>query len=99
MPKTTYVEDFYLLAGIVRLDIRRVVCARIEITKQMEQKTHSVFGHIHSRSCMKSRNGFSTSAKSCFPPKVEGCNECQRRSRDKSPLGMVGLNEEPVKGV
>ena len=40
--KPTYVEDFYLLAGIVRPDIRRVVCARMERTKQMEQETHSL---------------------------------------------------------
>ena len=30
--------------------------------------------------------------------KVVRCNEWQRRSRDKSQLGMVNLNEEPAKG-
>ena len=34
---------------------------------------------------------------SYFPPKVVRCNEWQRRSRDKSHLGMVGLNEDPAK--
>ena len=38
--KPTYVEDLYLLAGIVSPDIRIYVCARMEQTKQMEQDTH-----------------------------------------------------------
>ena len=44
--KPTYAEDLYLLAGIASPDIRRDVCARMERTKQMEQETHSLFGHI-----------------------------------------------------
>ena len=40
------VEDLYLLAGIALPDIMRDVCARMERTKQMEQETHSLFGHI-----------------------------------------------------
>ena len=44
--KPTYVEDLYLLAGIVPPDIRRDVCARMERTKQIEQETHSLFCHI-----------------------------------------------------
>ena len=42
----TYVEDLYLLAGIAPPDIKIYVCARMEQTKQMEQETHSLFGHI-----------------------------------------------------
>ena len=88
----------YLLAGIAPPDIRRDVCARMERTKQMEQETHSLFGHIPARSCMKSRKDFLTSVKSSyFPAKVVRCNEWQRRPRDKSRLGTVNLNEEPAK--
>ena len=94
--KPIYVEDLYLLAGIAPPDIRRDVCARMERTKQMEQETHSLFAHIPARSRLKSRKGFLSSVKpSYFPAK---CNEWQRRSRDKSRLGMFNLNEEPAKG-
>ena len=69
----------------------------MERTKQIEQETHSLFGHIPARSRLKSRKDFLTSVKpSYFPAKVR-CNEWQRRSRDKSRLGMVNLNEEPAK--
>ena len=43
--KPTYVENMYFLVGIVPPDIRRDVCARMERNKQMEQETHSLFGH------------------------------------------------------
>ena len=90
--KPTYVEYLYLLAGIAPPDIRRDVCARMERTKQIEQETHSLFGHI------PARRDFLTSVKpSYFPAKVVQCNEWQR-SRDKSRLGMVNLNEEPANG-
>ena len=79
-------------------DIRRDVCARMERTKQLEEETHSLFGHIPARSRLKSRKDFLTSVKpSYFSTKVVRCNEWQRRSRDKSRLGMVNLNEEPAK--
>ena len=95
--KATYVEDLYLLAGIAPPDIRKDVCARMERTKQMEQETNSLFGHIPARSRLKSRKDFLTSVKpSYFPAKVVRCNEWQRRSRDKSQLGMVNLNEQPA---
>ena len=78
-------------------DIRREVCARMERTKQMEQETYSLFCHIPARSRLNSRKDFLTSVKpSYFSSKVVRCNE--RRSRDKSRLGMVNLNEEPAKG-
>ena len=97
--KPTYVENLYLIAGIALPDIRRDVCARMERTKQMEQETHSLFGHIPARIRLKSRNDFLTSVKpSYFPAKVVRCNEWQRMSRDKSRLGMVNLNEEQAKG-
>ena len=67
-------------------------------TKQMEQETHSLFGYVPARSCLKLRKDFLTSVKpSYFPAKVIRCNKWQRRSRDKSRLGMVNLNEEPAK--
>ena len=99
MPQANIVEDLYLLAGIAPPDIRRDVCARMERTKQMEEETHSLFGHITAKSRLKSRKDFLTSVKpSYFPAKVARCNEWQRRSRDKSRLGMVNLNEETDKG-
>ena len=84
--KPTYVEDLYLLAGIAPpVVIRRDLCARMEQTKQMEQETHFLFGHIPARSFLKSRKDFMTSVKpSYFPAKVVRCNKWQRRSRDKS---------------
>ena len=97
--KPTYVEDLYLLAGIAPPDIRRDVCGRMERTKQMEQETHSLFGHLPARIRLKSRKDFLTRVKpSYFLAKVVRCNEWQRRTRDKSRLGMVNLNEEPAKG-
>ena len=64
--KPTYVEDLYLLAGIATPDTRRDVCARMERTKQMEQKTHSLFGRIPARSRLKSRKDFMTSVKPSY---------------------------------
>ena len=97
--KPTYVEDLYLLAGIVPPDIRRDECARMVRTKQMEQETHYLFGHLPARSRLKSRKDFMTSVKpSYFPEKVVRYSEWQRKSRDKSQLGMVNLIEEPAKG-
>ena len=97
--KPTYVEVLYLLAGIAPPDIRRDVCARMGRTKQMEQETHSLFGRIPARIRLMSRKDFLTSVKpSYFPAKAVRCNKCQRRSRDKSRLGMVTLNGEPAKG-
>ena len=96
--KPTYVDDLYLLAGIAPPDIRRDACVRMERTKQMKQDTHSLFGRIPARSRLKSRKDFLTSVNpSNVPAKVVRCNEWQRRSRDKSRLGMVILNEEPAK--
>ena len=91
--KPTYVEDLYLLAGIAPSDIRRDVCSRMERTKQMEQATHFLFGHTPARSRLKSKNDFLTSVKpSYFLVKDVRCNEWQKKSRDKSRLGMVNLN-------
>ena len=59
---------------------------------------HSMFGHIPSRSRLKSKNDFLMSVKqSYFLPKVVRCNECQKRSGDKSGVRMIGL-EKTVKG-
>ena len=97
--KSKYLEDLYLLAEIAPPDIRIDVCARMERAKQMEQETHSLFGHIPARSRLKSRKDFLTSGKpSYFSAKVVRCNEWRRRSRDKLRLGMVKLNEEPANG-
>ena len=59
--KPSYVEDLYFWAGIAPLDIRRDVCARMKQTRQIEQETHSLFGHIPARSRLKSRKDFLTS--------------------------------------
>ena len=93
--KPAYVENLYLQAGIAPPYIRRDVCAIMERTKQMEQETRSLFGHIPARSRLKSKKDFLTSVKPSYF--VVGCNEWQRRSRNKSRLGMVKLNEEPAK--
>ena len=98
--KQTNVEELYLLVGIVPPNIRRYVGARIERIKQMEQGTHSLFGHIPARSRLKSRKDFLTSVKpSYLLSKVVRCNEWQRRSRDKSRLGMINLNKEQPRGI
>ena len=46
--------------GIAPSGIRIDVCATMEITKQMEQETHSLFGDIPARSRLKSRKGLLT---------------------------------------
>ena len=43
--KPTNVENLYLLAGIAPPEIRRSVCARVEITKQVERDTLPVWAH------------------------------------------------------
>ena len=48
--RSTHVDNRYLLAGIAPPDIRRDVHDRMERIKQMEQETHSLFGHIPGRS-------------------------------------------------
>ena len=53
-------------------------------------ETHSLFIHIPASIRLKSRKDFLTNVKpSYFPPKVIRCSEWQRRTRDKSRLGMV----------
>ena len=66
--KLTYVENLYLLAGIALPDTRRVVCAQMEQTNQIEQETYSLFGHIPSIIRLKSRKDFRTSVKSSYFP-------------------------------
>ena len=48
--KPTNVDNLYLLAGISPPEIRRSLCARVEITKQVERETHSLFGHSKKQS-------------------------------------------------
>ena len=45
--KPTNVESLYLLSGIAPPDIRRVVCARMEKTKQETNEAHSLYGQHH----------------------------------------------------
>ena len=79
-PKPTNVENLYLLAGITPPEIRRRVCARVEITKQVETETHSLFGHTPARNRLKSRRSFLTSVQPVhFPAKVIRVNEWKRR--------------------
>ena len=69
--KPTYVEDLYLLAGIVPPDIRRDVCARVEKTKQETNEAHSLYGQNPAERRLESRNCFLRSVKPAdFPPKV-----------------------------
>ena len=80
--------------GIVAPNIRRDVYAKMEITKQMEQETHTLFGRIPARSRLKSRN-FLTSVKPLyFPPKALGCN-----GRGDHSLQAVGLSQTVVQIV
>ena len=64
--KLTYVNNLYLLAGIAPPDIRRDVCARMGRTKQIEQETPSLFGHIPGSICLKSRKDFLAGVKPSF---------------------------------
>ena len=99
IPQANICRRLVFVAGIAPPNIRRDVCARMERTKQMKQETHLLFGHIPVRTRLKSRKDFLISVNpSYFTATVERCNEWQRRSRDKSRLGMINLNEESVKG-
>ena len=62
-------EDQYLLVGIAHPYIRRDVFARIETTKQMEQETHFLLGHISARCRLNSRKDFLISVKPSYFPK------------------------------
>ena len=64
--KPIYVEDLYILVGSVLPNIRSDVYARMEITKQMEQEAHSLFGHIPAGYRLESRNDFMTSVKPSY---------------------------------
>ena len=68
--KPTYVEDLYLLAGITPPDIRIDVCARMERTKQMEQETHSMFGH--SKKALEVKKGLPDKCETILLP----CKSC-----------------------
>ena len=75
MPEPTNVEDLHLLAGIAPPDIRRVVCARMEKTKQETNEAHSLYGKHPAERILKSRNCFLRSVKSAeFSPTVIRCN-------------------------
>ena len=83
--KPTNIENLYLLAGIAPPEIRRSVCARVERTKQVERKTHSLFGHTPARRCLKSRRSFLTSVQPVhFPAKVVRVNKWKRRLEEKA---------------
>ena len=77
--KPTNVEDLYLLAGIAPPDIR-IVCARMEKTKQENNEAHSLCGQHPAERRMKSCNCFLCSVKHAeFSPKIIRCNEWLRR--------------------
>ena len=72
--KSIYIDDMYLLAGIVPSIIRSDVYARKETAKWMEHEAPSLIGHNPARSRLKSRNEFLTSIKpSYFLPKSVKC--------------------------
>ena len=62
----------------------------VNIVKQVESETHSLFGHTPARSRLKSRRSFLTSVKPVhFPAKVDRVNEWKRRLEDKAHAGLV----------
>ena len=93
--KPTNVENLYLLVVISPPEIRISVCARVEITKQVERETHSLFGHTPSRRRLKSRRSFLTIVQPVyFPEKVVRVNEWKRRLEEKAQAGLVNLYED-----
>ena len=97
--KPTNVENLYLLAGIAPPEIRRSVCARVEITKQVERETHALFGHTPARRRLKLRKSFLTSVQPVhFPAKVDRVNEWKRRLEEKAHAGLVNLYEDLATG-
>ena len=81
--KPTNVEDLYLRAGIAPPDIRRDVCARVEITKQETNEAHSLYGQNPAERRLKSRHCFLLSVKpNDFPPKGIQCSAWLRRLQE-----------------
>ena len=98
-PKSTNVEDMYLLAGIAPSDIRRDVCARVEKTKQETNETHSLYGQNPAERRLKSRNCFLHSVKPPdFPPKVIRCCAWLRRLQTIPHRATVNLYKSLAKG-
>ena len=56
MPQDSICRKLVFVSG--NQDIREDVCARMEITNQMEQEVNSLFGHIPARRRLKSRKSF-----------------------------------------
>ena len=90
--KPTNVENFYLLAGIAPPEIRGSVCARVEITKQVERETHSMFGQTPARSreeaSLQVFNQFTSQQKSCPSKRME----------EKAHAGLVNLYDDLATG-
>ena len=65
-------------------------------TNQIDRKRDSfpVWSHPCKKPPEVKKNFLTRVNPSYFPAKVVRCNEWQRRSRDKSRLGMVNLNEK-----
>ena len=59
----TNVEDLYLFAGIAPPDIRRDLCARVEMKKQESNIAHSLYGQNPTESRLKSRSCFLSSVR------------------------------------
>ena len=93
--KPTNVENLYLLAGIVPLEIRRSVCARVERTKQVERETHCLFGHTPARSHLKWRSFLTSVQPVHFPANV---NKWKRRLEERAHAGVVNLYEDLAMG-
>ena len=76
--KPTNVEDLYLSP-----DIRRVVCARVENTKQETNEAHSLYDQNQAERRLESRNCFLRSVKPAdFPPNVIRCSAWLRRLQE-----------------
>ena len=97
--KPTNVEDLYFLAGIAPPYIRRVVCARMETTKQETNEAHSLYGQHPAERRLKSRNCFLCSVKPAeFSPKIIRCNEWLRRLQTTPHIITVNLGESQARG-
>ena len=73
--KPTNVENLYLLAGITPPDMRRDVCARVEMKKHESNVAHSLYGQTPTESRLKSGRCFLSSVRPAdFHPNVICCN-------------------------
>ena len=89
----------YLFAGIAPPDIRRDVCARVEMKKQESNVAHSLYGQNPTESRLKSRSCFLSIVRPAdFHPNVIRCNEWQRRQNTKPHSCSANITESLARG-